>query len=76
MAKRRSYECLSIEKGKVGVLILPFFRVWWDIIPKSSIDHGDLRHGIDSTKDVPEKDYEPRVIRLSVNQRQQVNRIG
>jgi hypothetical protein len=67
MAKRRYYGWLYIEKGKVGILILPFFRVWGDIIPKSSIDHGYLRHGIDSTKDGPGKDCEPRVIRLSVN---------
>jgi hypothetical protein len=53
---------MYIEKGKVGILILPFFRVCWDIIPKSSIDLGYLRHGIDSTKDLPEKDYELRVI--------------
>jgi hypothetical protein len=62
MAKRRSYGWMYIEKGKVGILILPFFRVCWDIIPKSSIDLGYLRHGIDSTKDLPEKDYELRVI--------------
>ena len=60
----------------MGILICPFFRVWGDIIPKSSIDHGYLRHGIDITKDVPENDYEPRVIRLSVNRGQKVNRTG
>jgi hypothetical protein len=40
------------------------------------MDHGYFHLSMDITKDLPEKDYEPRVIRGSINRGQQVNRIG